>query len=488
MLFNSLAFLVFFICVVALNYLVPHRYRWLILLLASVVFYLWSVPMYAGILALNILLDYICGMCMEAHTGRYRKFWLALSLGFNGGTLVFFKCYNLSVVHLNQLFFHGCDTHSYFFTQVLLPLGLSFHTLQAMSYAIEVYRGNQKAERHLGIYALYVMFFPKLAMGPIERPMNLLPQLRQRHDFCFDDVLLGLKLMAWGLFKKVVIADRLALTVNRVYESPQNYNGTVLWVAVVFYAFQIYCDFSGYTDIAIGAARVLGIRLSPNFDQPFKSRSVSEFWRRWHISFSSWLRDYLFVPLSLRLRNQGRVGIAMAVIITFCVSGLWHGPLGTFLVWGLLHGLVIVAEFLTQDHRAVWFRNVPARMMDSLGRLYTFVFLCLTWVLFRATDLGSAWYIFSHLFHGWGRLVAPLYLRAMMHNVGYENWIYGVYNLVVGFLLITLVLYKQSRLPGKSVSGYEEVSREHWFKFYLALVLIMIAGVYEVPEFIYLNF
>ena len=309
--FSSIHFLLFFPIVTALYFATPYRFRWLLLLFASCYFYMAFVPVYILILGFTIVVDYFAGILIENAQGRRRKWLLIVSLVSNIGVLFIFKYFNFFNTNLKALAEAIHWNYSLESLSIALPIGLSFHTFQAMSYTIEVYRGNQKAERRFGIYALYVMFYPQLVAGPIERPQNLLPQFYEKHDFDYQRVTDGLKLMAWGFFKKIVIADRLAVAVNLVYNAPYKYTGLPLIIATYFFAFQIYCDFSGYTDIARGAARVMGFRLMKNFNRPYFATSVADFWTRWHISLSTWFKDYLFTPLArwhtVRRPNQRKV-------------------------------------------------------------------------------------------------------------------------------------------------------------------------------------
>ena len=283
MLFNSIEFVIFFILVTSLYFILPHKYRWFLLLVASCYFYMAFVPVYILILFFTIVIDYFAGIWIEEAQGKKKKQFLVLSLVANIGVLAVFKYYNFLNDNLTFLL-HGADWENPIpYLSILLPIGLSFHTFQAMSYTIEVYRGHQKAERHFGIYSLYVMFYPQLVAGPIERPQNLLFQFRTEHKFDYERVVSGLRLMLWGFFKKLVIADRLAIYVNAAYGNPDEHTGLTLAVATMFFAFQIYCDFSGYSDIAIGAARVMGYDLMKNFNRPYLSASISEFWSRWPI-------------------------------------------------------------------------------------------------------------------------------------------------------------------------------------------------------------
>src|ERR1700682_2673199 len=297
MLFNSVAFVIFFPVVTALYFGLPHRHRWALLLAASCVFYMVFIPAYILILGVTIIIDYWAGIQIEKSAGRLRTFYLVLSIISTCMVLFVFKYSDFFLGNVNALasFLHW--DYSLKLLHIILPIGLSFHTFQSLSYVIEVYRGHQTSERHFGIYALYVMFYPQLVAGPIERPQHLLHQFYEYHPFVYSRVTSGLRLMTWGMFKKVVIADRLAGFVGNAYSHPRDFEGHTLLIATLFFAFQIYCDFSGYSDIALGAAEVMGFSLMKNFDQPYSALSVGEFWRRWHISLSTWFRDYVYVSL-----------------------------------------------------------------------------------------------------------------------------------------------------------------------------------------------
>lgn len=403
MLFNSIEFLFFFAIVTVGYFLVNFKLRWAWLLAASCYFYMAFQPIYILILGFTIVVDYFAGIYIEKSNGQKRKFYLILSIIANIGVLCVFKYYNFFINNLNII--PGTNLP---LLSILLPIGLSFHTFQAMSYTIEVYRGHQKAEKHFGIYALYVMFYPQLVAGPIERPQNILPQFHVKHEFNYDNVRHGLWQMTWGMFKKVVIADRLALFVDQVYNNPLDYQGPSILVASAFFAFQIYCDFSGYSDIAIGAARVMGIRLMKNFDRPYASQSVAEFWRRWHISLSTWFRDYLYFPLggsrwglSITLRNT---------MIVFLLSGLWHGANWNYIIWGALHGAFIALGRLTQSFR----KNLISRLSHlnfpkiqiGLEVILTFLLVTFAWIFFRADyqDSSLLWQLLRNLTKGWGEL------------------------------------------------------------------------------------
>ncbi len=333
MLFNSIEFLIFFPIVSIVHFLIPHKYRWVWLLLASYYFYMsWRIE-YITLIWISTLIDYFAGRQMGKTDDRKKKRkYLLLSLFANLGLLFTFKYWNFFTSSLNIVLRAMHITYEIPYLNVVLPVGISFYTFQTLSYTIDVYRGVKSTEKHLGIFALYVAFFPQLVAGPIERSTNLLPQFFEKHNIDWRRIVDGLKLMMWGMFKKVVIADRLAVFVDRVYGNPYDYTGLSHIVATIFFAFQIYCDFSGYSDIAIGSAQVLGFNLMDNFRRPYFSRSVSEFWRRWHISLSSWFRDYVYIPMGGNRVSPKRWHFN--ILTVFVVSGLWHGANWTFISQG----------------------------------------------------------------------------------------------------------------------------------------------------------
>lgn len=403
MLFNSFHFIVFFPIVTVLYFILPHRFRWGLLLAASCYFYMAFIPKYILILLVTITIDYFAGLGIEASHGRRKRWLLIASILANIGMLAFFKYFNFANENLSAL--AGCIGWNYPVEnlKIVLPIGLSFHTFQSLSYTIEVFRGNQKAERHYGYLAVYVLFYPQLVAGPIERPQNILHQLHEEHRFEYRRVADGLKWMAWGMFKKVVIADRMALFVNPVYDSPFEHQGPALVFATLAFAVQIYCDFSGYSDIAFGSAQVMGIRLMKNFSHPYFSKSITEFWRRWHISLSTWFRDYVYIPLGGSRAGTRRMVISL--LITFLISGLWHGANWTFVIWGGLHGVYVVLNRFVEP---VWTRLRAGRLanrfpslLTGLSLLTTFGLVCFAWIFFRAATMNDAFYIVTHLFQGW---------------------------------------------------------------------------------------
>jgi alginate O-acetyltransferase complex protein AlgI len=476
MLFNSFHFALFFVVVTTFYFLLPYKYRWMLLLGSSCYFYMAFIPVYILILGFTIVIDYFAGIFLENTEGKHRKNWLIASLIANIGVLAIFKYYNflndnLSVL-LNSIGYHNQIPH----LGILLPIGLSFHTFQAMSYTIEVYRGKQKAERNFGIYSLYVMFYPQLVAGPIERPQNLIHQFYEKHYFEYERVVEGLKMMLWGLFMKLVIADRLAIYVNAVYNNAGQHTGKTLALATVFFAFQIYCDFAGYSNIAIGAAKVMGFKLMTNFNRPYFSRSISEFWKRWHISLSTWFKDYLYISL-----GGNRVSIPrwyFNLFIVFAISGLWHGANWTYIIWGAINGFYLVFAIVTEN----WRKKINKVIhLDRMPRIHnylqigiTFVLACFAWIFFRASTTNDAIYILKSIISFKG----PLFIG---------EWQQLFYGLAAIFFL--LIIEYRREYHGHNTLPFKKM---HWlqeqFAYGILIFLTLLVGVFDGSQFIYFQF
>jgi D-alanyl-lipoteichoic acid acyltransferase DltB (MBOAT superfamily) len=390
MLFNSLEFLVFFLAVTALYFSLGWKRRWPMLLVASCVFYMSFIPIYILILLVTIVIDYGMAMLIERAIGWRRRAYLVVSIVATCLVLFVFKYYNFFVLTGNRMteIFGGAPPFS--LAHIILPLGLSFHTFQSLSYVMEVYRGKQKAEKNFGIYSLYVMYYPQLVAGPIERPQNLLHQFYEDHRFDLEETMAGLQMMAWGFFKKMVVADRIAPYVNNVYGDWRAQPGLALLIATLFFAVQIYADFSGYSSIAIGCSRIMGIRLMQNFNTPYFARSIAEFWQRWHISLSTWFRDYVYIPMGGNRVSPWRVYFNL--LITFLISGFWHGAKWTFVIWGAYHGLLLVIERMAKSAGI----TLP-RLLQPVGWLATLALVTAGWVFFRAESVTAALAIFYKL-------------------------------------------------------------------------------------------
>ncbi len=471
MLFNSIDFIIFFPLVVMLYFLLPLRWRTFMLLAASYYFYMcWKVE-YIVLILLSTLIDFIAAKKISVATNSAtKKRWLWLSLFINLGVLFGFKYFNFVNDNIQSLF----DSLNIFYgirgLEILLPVGISFYTFQTLSYTIDVYRDRVPPERNLANFALYVSFFPQLVAGPIERPSHLLPQFRQNIKFSSTNLSMGAKLMIWGFFKKIVIADRLAEYVDMVYASPTDHSGITSAIATVFFAFQIYCDFSGYSDIAIGSARILGIDLMENFRSPYLSKGIREFWSRWHISLSSWFRDYLYIPLGGNRVIKWRWYYNL--MVTFVVSGLWHGANWTFVFWGFLHGayLIIENQFLGKENIAK-----DSGFLKNLIRVtITFSLVTLAWVFFRASDINQGFAIIKDIFTSTDFSIMMLSKTEMVISV---------------FFLLVLILIEVLTRKTSVVKEFDSKPVLIRWGFYYALLLSIIAfGVFEKQEFIYFQF
>ncbi|MBC5772967.1 MBOAT family protein [Pontibacter sp. KCTC 32443] len=492
MLFNSTEFFIFFPVVVTLYFLTPHNRRWIILLLASYYFYMSWKPAYSIILIASTVLDYLTGRTMSRYSDEEknkRRPYLYISLFANLATLTLFKYYNFFNESAHGLAQGLGMNYAMPAFELLLPMGISFYTFQTMSYSIDVYHGRIKAEKHLGIFALFITFFPQLVAGPIERAENLLGQLRSSFDFDYGRVVAGLRRMAWGFFKKIVIADNLALLVNQVYNNPTDYEGITLILATVFFAFQIYCDFSGYSDIAIGAAQVMGYNLMENFRRPYFSKSIAEFWSRWHISLSSWFRDYLYIPLGGNRVVKWRWYYNL--FITFMVSGLWHGANWTFIVWGALHGFYLVFALVTAKQRnalaqAIGLTNYPL-LYKWVQVLSVFVLVCFSWIFFRANSLSDALYIIKYSFVGLGNF-SQVFAGVNLDHILFMEQGAKVFAVSVIAILVMETVHLIQRNGSVSQLILQRPAVIRWSVYYIALIAVLLFGQFGNQEFIYFQF
>jgi len=488
MLFNSLQFVVFFPIVIILYFLTPYKKRWILLLIASYYFYMcWKVD-YIILIMISTLIDYICSNKMSQINEKIkRKKWLLLSIFSNLGILFGFKYFNFFSENIQSLFNHYNIFYEMPFFNVLLPVGISFYTFQTLSYTIDVYNGKTGAQKHLGVFAVYVSFFPQLVAGPIERSNHLLPQFFRKHDFSYNRVKSGLQKMLWGFFKKIVIADNLAILVDGVYNNVGNYNGLALIVATIFFTFQIYCDFSGYSDIAIGTAKVMGFELRENFKRPYFSKSIREFWQRWHITLSTWFKDYVYIPLGGNRTIKWRW--YYNIFITFLVSGLWHGANWTFVIWGALHGTyLIIALALTNPKKQ--FSSLIQKQSKSFNKLLdvtiTFLLVTFAWIFFRANNLDDAIYIISNLFVNYNEILNLSELRIQFRGIGlFQD------DLIKCFLLIlALFLYSNYERSGNVWEKLQQKPKWIRWSIYYILVygILFIAPHSNVNNFIYFEF
>ena len=500
MLFNSLNFFIFFIGVVLSYYLVPHKVRYIWLLFASYAYYFAWNPSYVVLLLLCTAITYLGGRLLQKDGSRteemepaQNRIWpkviVALCFITNLGMLFFFKYSHFVLDNLFPVLsalYPGITKPSF---DLMLPVGISFYTFKSLSYIMDVYRGQMTAEANFLKYGLYVSFFPQLAAGPIERASGFLKQLSEKHRFQFEQVRDGILLMLWGYFQKVVIADRVAILVNQSFDYYKEYNGFQLMIAALFYAVQIYCDFAGYSNIAIGASQVLGYQLMDNFKTPYFSRSIGEFWRRWHISLSSWFRDYLYIPLGGN--RQGKKKKYRNLMIVFLASGLWHGASWNYVVWGGLNGIyqVIGAELKPFKDRMNKRLHIQTEVFSHklLQVIVTFLLIDLSWIFFRAENSREAVGFLIRMFQG--LRISALFdgsLYRMNLDKG-EFWIAVAAIVILG--VVSAMQYRGFRLR-------EALAKQGmWFRFmvYLGIIFaILIFGIYgpnfNASEFIYFKY
>lgn len=482
MLFNSFPFLIFFVVVTILYFSLPYRFRWILLLTSSYYFYMCWKAEYVILIIASTLIAYFTALLIAATDDRFRKkIYLCLSLISNLAILLSFKYADFLTDNVQTFLDYFNVSVTIPHLNILRPIGISFYTFQILGYSIDVYRQKIPPEKHLGIFALYVAFFPQLVAGPIERANRLLPQFKQRNYIKYINVKQGLELSMWGLFKKVAIADSIAGLVDVVYASPQSHSGFILALATFLFSIQIYCDFSGYSDIAIGIAKILGYDLMVNFRQPYFSRSISEFWRRWHISLSTWFRDYLYIPL-----GGNRVSMQLwcvNIIIVFAVSGLWHGASWTFVIWGLLHGIYLLVSVSTdswrkQLSRSLMFYKVP-RLQSFCSTATVFLLVSAGWVFFRANSLSDAFYILTHIFD--------------VHEIDLTNiWSLGIprFQTMMAFVLTT-VLFCVDYILAKDLRIKDYVWNSvplRYACYCMCFYGIVFFGIFGEIEFIYFQF
>jgi len=495
MFFNSLHYALFLPLVVGLYFLIPARRRWMFLLAASYYFYMCWKMEYIVLIVISTLVDYYAGLAMgRTEEKAKRKKFLVLSLISNLGILFAFKYFNFFNESARATFAYFDLTYNIPYFDVLLPVGISFYTFQTLSYTIEVYRGKQKPETHLGIFALYVSFFPQLVAGPIERSTNLLPQFYKETSFTYRNTADGLKLIVWGLFKKVVIADRIGVMVATIFNNPHQYSGVEYILGASLFAYQVYCDFSGYSDIAIGTAQIFGIKLMTNFRRPFHAISLAELWQRWHISLSTWFRDYLYIPLGGS--RKGVVRTYFNVFMIFFVSGLWHGAAWTYVLWGSVHGVFMALELMTAKSRQRFFgglRMGPDNIVyRALGLFYTMTIFNFALLIFRALTVQDAFYMVRHLFDGVGTFLGSvltgdmLVVRGLLRGLGLSQKELTIAILAILVLEGAQLLQRRGSL--RAQLGTKPVFMR-WAVYYSLVAAIVFFGAFNMSQqFIYFQF
>ncbi len=483
MLFNSVAFAIFFTVTVIVFYILPVKARWVWLLAASCFFYMYTHPVLVVIPFFIALVSFVCGIYIDkAPAEKTKQSIFLLAAIANLGILVFFKYTNF----LASFFVDVANSIGHIFNSsgkslsnppllnLLVPLGISYITFQALGYLIEVKNGNHAAEKNFGHFLTYILFFPKIISGPIERAHHFLPQIVQQKKFNYGQVTGGLRLMLWGFFKKLVIADRLLIYDDAVINNYPHHNGNTLLVASIIYSIQLYADFSGYTDIALGLAKILGFEMTQNFNRPFFAKSISEFWRKWHISLSKWFLDYVYNPIVISRRDWGKWSAVFGFTITFVLLGWWHGPNWTYIVFGLLQSIALCIEFLTRSARKKMRSKIPAVVNNAGGMIITFLFFCFSGIFFRANTVSDAFRVVKKIsaFNG------PVFFATPSE----------VIFCVLGILILFFVDAGKEFYGGR----FPFFSSENWLvrkvAYAILIIIILIMGVFDGGQFIYFQF
>lgn len=469
MTFTSYSYFFYLPLVFALFYLIADRWRWLLLLIASYTFYAsFKAPYLIATLLLVTISSYYCGLRISAHQDEsIRKRWLWCGSFISIAILVAIKILPL-LVQAHSI----TGNFNSLFTQSIISVGVSYFAFQAISYLVDVYLEIEDAERHFGHFALYLAFFPKLLQGPIERANDLLPQLKNKYVFDYNNVRFGLLLFTWGIFKKIVIADRLGLIVDAVYNDVGSYTGSPLLLATYGYSLQIYMDFSGYTDMALGSAYLFNIKLTQNFNAPYLATSVSDFWRRWHISFSRWILDYIFKPLQMRWRNFKNWGLVASLLITFLISGIWHGMSFGFLIWGGLHGVYMACSSVYKPYQKKIHKALCVEKTEILRWwqvIITFNLVSFAWIFFRSNTIGDALYVLRHIG------------RHSIENASINVFDYSNLVIILASLLYYLIFVRHI------LSGTMLLNKYRWAYYIMHFMIIFYFGIAN-NKFIYFQF
>lgn len=492
MIFSTIRFVIFFSITFLMYYTVKGKYRWLILLSASYFYYIsWSFK-YAILLLATTSISFVLAKFMDREkNSSSKKRYLCLSLMLNLGILFIFKYFNffndtiglvLTKMNIPQIIPNF---------KLLMPLGVSFYTFQIIGYMIDVYRGKIRAEKNFGVFALFVSFFPQIVAGPIQRGNEFLHQFYQKRQMNLVKVKEGLILILWGLFKKIAISDKLAVYVNKVYDNPYDYSGIILIVATFLFSIQLYCDFSGYSDMAIGYAKILGFELKSNFDRPYFAKSIQEFWRRWHISLSTWFRDYLYIPLGGN--RVSRIRSYLNIFIVFLLSGLWHGANWTYIVWGALHGLyLIVFQLLKKADNGYILKKLQPnkfqKLKDLIHTVITFSIVTFAWIFFRANKISDAIYIVKNLFTDVGYIFDIHYMGKVLIGIGLTKYDCFLVFIPIFILFVMHIVQKENTLT-EFIINKPLIIR--WGIYYLLIFSIILLGGYgnaESTQFIYSQF
>ncbi|MBN1495782.1 MAG: MBOAT family protein [Spirochaetes bacterium] len=522
MLFNSVEFFIFLPTVVVIFFLLPYKWRWGWLLASSVFFFTYFyystyIPgrnpvLYYMLVAFSLLsvivVDYYIAIMIQqgknAGSGN-QKLLLFIGIAYTLLLLFVFKYFNFFNQSIAQIASFFRLNYPATVLNLIVPVGISYYTFHSISYLIDVYRGTVPPERHLGIFALYILFFPKIVAGPIERPQRLMKQFHEKQDFDYRRTVDGLQLMAWGFFKKIVVADRAAIVANEVFNDPQGYLGVYLIIASLCFIFQVYCDFSGYSDIAIGMAQLMGIRLSDNFKRPYLSRSIPELWRRWHITLIAWLRDYVYIPMGGNRVAPWRW--QYNIMVVFILSGIWHGANWTFIIWAALNGLYSLASIWTRSLRKsivslIRLNRLP-KLHNAVRIAITFLLFTFAGIFFRANTTADGFYIVSHLFSGFDKLFNILRMMdyeklksfLVIHNkVTFLGFAKPTFLPEMITLALTLLIWAAIEIiQEKSTRRLRDIIAEkawyvRWLLYLGMLFVLVYLGVFSNQQFIYFKF
>ena len=475
MLFTSIEYFIFLLASLIVFYVTPVKYRNYILILASLIFYMYVKVSYVLIIVSIITANYFIGIKIETGTDKLLKTrYLYLGLLINLGILVYFKYWNSIIDNYFDLFYNNSLKNKYLLAEVILPLGLSYYIFQTIGYILDIYRGSIKAEKDFLKFSLFTLFFPKLLVGPIERAKNLLPQIAVDHLFIKENIIAGSKTILWGIFKKIVVAERISLYVDAVYSNLPNHNSLTFYFATFLYPIQVYADFSGYTDMALGSAKLFGYDLMDNFKRPLFAKNVSDFWRRWHISLSTWVNDYIYKPITYQRRDWGNIGVFYALLISFVVIGIWHGATWNFVVFGILQASALIFEVLTKNVRKKISGKITVPVYNIASIILTFLFFSFSLIVFRTTTIAGAANIVNIMFSAPGEIYV-------------DNISTIIYIAIGSVILLIADLHKENGLFGHFIfQNNKWVLQQIFFSF--LVIYILVAGVFDGGQFIYFAF
>lgn len=484
MIFNSFEYLIFLPTVLMIYYSIPFQLKSLFLLISSYYFYMCWNPYFIILILGSTTIDFYCSLKMTK--SQNRKPYLYLSIITNLSLLFIFKYLTFATSSFNLIFNSNVPMLT-----LLLPMGISFYTFQSMSYTIDVYSRSISPEKHFGIFALFISFFPQLVAGPIERSSSLLPQLKSFKPFNHRLFISGLRKILIGCFKKVVIADNISHLITPYFNDPGSYSGVPLLFCTVLFSYQIYCDFSGYSDIAIGSARLLGIRLNENFNLPYHATSFSDFWSRWHISLSTWFRDYIYIPLGgnrvIKWRSYYNI------FITFLISGIWHGANTTFIIWGIIHGLLLILEKIYLSYRKTRTKRPQTFTSIIIKRLFIFTTICLTWVIFRANSISDALIIYKSFYSSFVVIITSVLTQnvapiiPLIKNQSLSSWFPSIHYLILAILILEIYHYLKVTFDIFKMPFFK-ITVLRWTAYATLCFWIIFGGNHSKIQFIYFQF